>query len=110
MSASEQLIASHDYAERGAALPPNLDTNAVALCHYNVTLFLDLRYVDWFSNRHDGRGVLHGAVVPGLIMMAIITNTYSNVVSSFFGAKFNNSIELLVSPTPNYIILWATSQ
>ncbi|GHD29223.1 ABC transporter permease [Parahalioglobus pacificus] len=45
-------------------------------------------------------------VVPGLIMMAIVTNSYSNVVSSFFGSKFNNSIEeLLVSPTPNYIIL-----
>ena len=46
-------------------------------------------------------------VVPGLIMMAIVTNSYSNVVSSFFGAKFNNSVEeLLVSPVPNYIILW----
>lgn len=45
-------------------------------------------------------------VVPGLIMMAIITNTYANVVGSFFGAKFNNSIEeLLVSPTPTYVIV-----
>ena len=45
-------------------------------------------------------------VVPGLIMMAIVTNSYANVVSSFFGSKFNNSIEeLLVSPTPNHIIL-----
>jgi len=46
-------------------------------------------------------------VVPGLIMMAIVTNSYSNVVSSFFGAKFNHSVEeLLVSPIPNYVILW----
>jgi len=46
-------------------------------------------------------------VVPGLIMMAIVTNSYANVVSSFFGAKFNNSVEeLLVSPVPNYVILW----
>lgn len=45
-------------------------------------------------------------VVPGLIMMAIITNSYANVVSSFYGAKFNRSVEeLLVSPTPNYVIL-----
>mgnify|MGYP000185692336 CR=1 FL=1 len=45
-------------------------------------------------------------VVPGLIMMAVITNAYSNVVSSFFGAKFQRFVEeLLVSPTPNYIIL-----
>ena len=45
-------------------------------------------------------------VVPGLIMMAIVTNSYSNVVSSFFGSKFNHSVEeLLVSPTPNWVIL-----
>lgn len=45
-------------------------------------------------------------VVPGLIMMAVITNSYSNVVSSFYGNKFQGSIdELLVSPIPNYVIL-----
>ena len=45
-------------------------------------------------------------VVPGLIMMAVIQNAYGNVVSSFYGAKFQHSIEeLLVSPTPNWIIL-----
>lgn len=45
-------------------------------------------------------------VVPGLIMMAVLTNSYSNVTSSFFSAKFQRSVEeLLVSPTPNYIIL-----
>ena len=46
-------------------------------------------------------------VVPGLIMMAIVTNSYANVASSFFGAKFNHSVEeLLVSPVPSYVILW----
>ena len=45
-------------------------------------------------------------VVPGLIMMSVINNAYSNVSSSFYSAKFTGSIEeLLVSPTPNYIIL-----
>ncbi len=45
-------------------------------------------------------------VVPGLIMMAVVTNSYANVVSSFFGAKFNHSVEeLLVAPVPNWIIL-----
>lgn len=45
-------------------------------------------------------------IVPGLIMMAVITNSYSNVVSSFYGAKFQRNIEeMLVSPMPNYIIL-----
>lgn len=45
-------------------------------------------------------------IVPGIIMMAVITNSYSNVVSSFFGAKFQRHVEeLMVSPTPNAIIL-----
>jgi ABC-2 type transport system permease protein len=45
-------------------------------------------------------------VAPGLIMMSVLTNAYSNVVSSFYSAKFQRSIEeVLVSPTPNYIIL-----
>ncbi|WP_201535251.1 ABC transporter permease [Psychrobacter ciconiae] len=45
-------------------------------------------------------------IVPGLIMMAIITNSYSNVVSSFFSAKFHSSIEeLLVSPISKHAIL-----
>ena len=45
-------------------------------------------------------------IAPGLIMMSIITNSYSNTVSSFFSAKFQRNVEeLLVSPTPNYIIV-----
>jgi len=45
-------------------------------------------------------------IVPGLIMMSVITNSYSNVVSSFFSSKFQRQIEeLLVSPTPNWVIL-----
>jgi len=45
-------------------------------------------------------------IVPGLILMTVITNSYANVVSSFFSAKFQRSIEeLIVSPVPNFIIL-----
>lgn len=45
-------------------------------------------------------------IVPGIIMIAVISNSYSNVVSSFFSAKFQRSIEeLLVSPTPSSIII-----
>lgn len=45
-------------------------------------------------------------IVPGLIMMSVITNSYSNVVSSFYGGKFQGYVaEMLVSPTPNWIIL-----
>src|SRR6267142_1546754 len=45
-------------------------------------------------------------IAPGLIMMSVITNSYANVVSSFFGAKFGKHLEeLLVSPLPNWLIL-----
>jgi ABC-2 type transport system permease protein len=45
-------------------------------------------------------------IAPGLIMMSVITNSYTNVVSSFFSTKFMRSVEeLLVSPVPNSIIL-----
>lgn len=45
-------------------------------------------------------------IVPGLILMTVITNSYANVVSSFYSAKFQKSVEeLLVSPVPNYLIL-----
>lgn len=45
-------------------------------------------------------------VVPGLIMMSVLTNAYSNVVSSFYSNKFQRSIEeQLIAPIPNWIIL-----
>ena len=45
-------------------------------------------------------------IAPGLIMMTVITNSFGNVVSSFFGAKFGQHLEeLLVSPMPNWLIL-----
>lgn len=45
-------------------------------------------------------------IVPGLTMMAIMTNAYANTSSSFFGAKFSRSIEeMLVSSMPGYIML-----
>jgi ABC-2 type transport system permease protein len=45
-------------------------------------------------------------IVPGLIMMAIITNSYSNVVFSFYISKFQRDIEeMLVSPLPNSLII-----
>ena len=41
-------------------------------------------------------------IVPGLIMMSVITNSYSNVASSFYSTKFQKSIEeLLVAPVPD---------
>ena len=45
-------------------------------------------------------------IVPGLIMMSVITNSYSNVASSFFSAKWQRSVEeMLVAPVPNWVIV-----
>lgn len=45
-------------------------------------------------------------IMPGLVMMSIITNSYANVVSSFYGAKYSRHIEeMQVAPVPNLIIL-----
>ncbi|HLF18680.1 MAG TPA: ABC transporter permease [Candidatus Omnitrophota bacterium] len=59
------------------------------------------------SQIRDIQGVSYMAfIVPGLVMMAVINNSFSNVVSSFFGNKFQRSIEeLLVSPTPNWVVV-----
>ncbi|OCG28180.1 ABC transporter permease [Gilliamella sp. wkB108] len=46
-------------------------------------------------------------IVPGLIMMTVITSSYTNVCFSFFNAKFQRNIEeLLVAPVPTHIIIW----
>lgn len=65
-----------------------------------------------FGNLVGSRiGEMHGFsymqfIVPGLIMMSVITNAYSNVASSFFSAKFQRNIEeLLVAPVPTHIII-----
>jgi ABC-2 type transport system permease protein len=56
-------------------------------------------------------GKMHGFeymqyIAPGLIMMSVITNAYSNVVSSLFGAKFQRHIEeILVAPMSNLLVL-----
>jgi ABC-2 type transport system permease protein len=45
-------------------------------------------------------------IVPGLILMSVITNSYANVVSSFYSSKFQRHVEeLLISPVPNAVIL-----
>ena len=45
-------------------------------------------------------------IVPGLVMMAVMNNAFTNVVSSFFSSKFQRNVEeLLVSPTPDWVIL-----
>jgi ABC-2 type transporter. len=45
-------------------------------------------------------------IVPGIIMLSVIMNSYSNVVSSFYAAKFQHFVEeMLISPVHNVVIL-----
>ncbi|MFT5219897.1 MAG: ABC-2 type transport system permease protein [Planctomycetota bacterium] len=45
-------------------------------------------------------------IMPGLVMMSIITNSYTNVVSSFYGAKYSHHIEeMQIAPVPNLVII-----
>ena len=45
-------------------------------------------------------------IVPGLILMSVISNSYANVVASFYSSKFQHNIEeLLIAPLPDFIIL-----
>lgn len=59
----------------------------------------------------DRIGTVNGAsymdyIVPGVILMSVISHSYSNVVSSFYSTKFQRHIEeLLVAPVPNWVIL-----
>ena len=59
----------------------------------------------------DRVGQVHGEsymdyIVPGIILMSVISHSYSNVVSSFYSTKFQRHIEeLLVSPVQNWVIL-----
>lgn len=59
----------------------------------------------------DRIGTINGAsymdyIVPGVILMSVISHAYANVVSSFYSTKFQHNIEeLLVAPVPNWVIL-----
>lgn len=56
------------------------------------------------ANIHDYTYIQY--ITPGLIMLAVINNSYTNVVTSFFGSKFQRHIEeLLISPMPSFLIL-----
>ena len=69
-------------------------------------LLRHLRQSDRPAHRAHGRLHYMQYIAPGLIMMAVITNSYGNVVSSFFGAKFGKHVEeMLVSPLPNWLIV-----
>ena len=107
MSFQEQLIAFLTIVRKEVKRFMRIWTQTLVPPVITITLYFII-----FGNLIGSRiGPMGGVgymefVVPGLIMMSVITSSYTNVVSSFFGAKFQRFVEeMLVSPTPNYIIL-----
>lgn len=92
--------------QRDYAVRTYLDSNLGATCDYDVSLFCYFRQPNWCPDWRYGGFDYMQFIVPGLIMMAVITNAYSNVAASFYGAKFQRSIEeLLVAPVPTHIVI-----
>ncbi|MCK5898450.1 MAG: ABC transporter permease [Methylococcales bacterium] len=59
----------------------------------------------------DRIGTINGVsymeyIIPGVILMSVISHSYANVSSSFYSTKFQRHVEeLLVAPVPNWVIL-----
>ncbi|MET0330771.1 MAG: ABC transporter permease [Dyella sp.] len=107
MSSSQNLIALHTLVRREVVRIMRIWTQTLIPPAITMTLYFVI-----FGKLIGGRiGQMHGFtymqyIVPGLVMMSIITNSYGNISSSFFGAKFSRAVEeMLVSPMPNWVIL-----
>lgn len=107
MNAHEQFIAFYTIIHKEIARFMRIWTQTLLPAVISITLYFIIFGAFIGSQIKPIKGFSYMQfVVPGFIMMAIIQNTYSNVVSSFFGTKFQKSVEeLLVSPTPSYIII-----
>lgn len=78
-------------------LPPVVTTTLYFLIFWtflwaNIGQINNISYIDF--------------LVPGFIMMSLITSSYSNVASSFFGAKFQRNIEeIIISPLSHISVI-----
>ena len=107
-NASTNLVALHTIVRREIVRIMRIWTQTLIPPAITMTLYFVI-----FGKLIGSRiGAIEGGftymqyIVPGLVMMSIITNSYSNISSSFFGAKFQRSVEeMLVSPMPNWVIL-----
>jgi ABC-2 type transport system permease protein len=107
MSASLNMVALGTIVRREVARIMRIWTQTLIPPAITMTLYFVI-----FGKLVGARiGQMHGFtymqyIVPGLVMMSIITNSYGNISSSFFGAKFGRFVEeMLVSPMPNWVIL-----
>ena len=107
-NSATNLVALHTIARREIVRIMRIWTQTLIPPAITMTLYFVI-----FGKLVGSRiGVIEGGftyiqyIVPGLVMMSIITNSYGNISSSFFGAKFSRAVEeMLVSPMPNWVIL-----
>jgi ABC-2 type transport system permease protein len=108
MSAETNLVAFHTVARREITRILRIWTQTLLPSAITMTLYFVIfgRMVgSRIGEIVPGVGYID-YIVPGLIMMAVITNSYGNISSSFFGAKFQRFVEeMLASPMPPWVIL-----
>ncbi|MFH1848691.1 MAG: ABC transporter permease [archaeon] len=107
MNASEKCVAFATITRKEVVRFLRIWPQTILPSIVNMTLYLGI-FGEFIGQKV---GSIGGAtylqfIVPGLVMMSVITNSYSNVVSSFFSSKFLKSVEeFLVSPTPDSLII-----
>lgn len=107
MSANPNLVALHTIARREVARILRIWTQTLIPPAITMTLYFMIfgGLIGSRVGRMDGIDYMQ-FIVPGLVMMSVIQNSYGNISSSFFGAKFGRYVEeLLVSPAPDWVIL-----
>ncbi|HET8899570.1 MAG TPA: ABC transporter permease [Rhodanobacteraceae bacterium] len=104
----ENLIALYTVARREVARIVRIWTQTLIPPAITMTLYFIIfgKLIGSRIGQMDGGFSYMQYIVPGLAMMSVITNSYGNISSSFFGAKFSRAVEeMLVSPMPNWVIL-----
>ncbi|MCE5234195.1 MAG: ABC transporter permease [Mizugakiibacter sp.] len=107
MSASANMVALYTVARREVMRILRIWSQTLLPPAITMTLYFVI-----FGTLIGSRiGTMHGFtymqyIVPGLVMMSIITNSYGNISSSFFSSKFGRYVEeMLASPMPSWVIL-----
>jgi ABC-2 type transport system permease protein len=108
MNASTNMIALYTVARREIIRIMRIWTQTLIPPIITMTLYFVIfgKLIGSRIGSIEGGFTYMQYIVPGLVMMTIINNSYMNISSSFYGAKFQRSVEeMLVSPMANWAIL-----
>ena len=108
MSATSDLIALYTVVRREIVRIARLWIQSLLLPTITIVLYFLIfgKVIGARIGSFDGGFSYMQFIIPGLVMMSIITTSYGNTSSSFFFVRFNRAVEeMLISPMPNWIIL-----